>query len=161
MPRKDPFRWATRPPVVGHCITVLKVTHQSQDRYWVLGDQVWGRDVHWLGDRSGFCTMDPKSCPYCRKEVPKRWTGWLHVCLPSNPREEGFLELTPLAAQNYLSQITPKEPMRGGVVLVGRMRKTNRSPLRIDVIARVEIPVGFPKPANPEATLLRLWGVVV
>jgi hypothetical protein len=159
MPLKNPFKWDHRPPkIVGRQVTVLKVEHSIVQRYWVLGDKVWGRNVHWMGKVSGFCTMET-SCPRCKKQIPKKWMSWLHVCLPGNQREEGFLELTELAASNFWSQVLEKQTIRGLVILVQRERRTNRSPIKIEVIAQAEIPEGFPRPADPTPTLMRLWRV--
>jgi hypothetical protein len=158
MARKNPFRWHDRPPVAGKCITIFKVQHSVVYRYVVLGDRLWARDVHWTGRHSAFCTMD-KDCQRCKDQMPKRAVAFLHVTLPNFPNEECFLELTPEGANQFLDGLKEKETMRGLVIMVQRARPTIKSPIRVEVIDRREDLTGFPLPADPTPTLIRLWRI--
>lgn len=157
MAQKNPFKWHHRPPVSGKVITVFKVQHSVTYRYVVLGDRMWCRDVHW-DNRSEFCSMD-RDCERCKRQVPKRAVAFLHVTLPNFPKEEVFLELTPEGANGFLLQLKEKEPIRGAIIMVQRARATLKSPIRVEVVGRQETLEGFPLPADPTATLMRLWRV--
>src|SRR5262245_10185185 len=64
----------------------------------ILSERIEDYWTHWDGDTTIPCITPHSSCPGHKRNLPRRYKGYLHVW-DSRLRAEQFLELTPVAAE--------------------------------------------------------------
>jgi hypothetical protein len=145
------------PPNPGPEIPIERVKGNDQKCYVVLSPALWGVWTHWAGDRSEPCYSEKKDCPGCKKGLPRRWKGYLHVFNRQTGRE-AFAELTPLSAENLLAQVPDGSHLRGLRLTLKRTAARNgRLVVLLDPGVQ-QIPRGI-EAKDPCGVLCKLWGV--
>jgi hypothetical protein len=161
--RDDPqFRRCDTPPRLGRIITIIRIGESEVRTFAVLSTRLFGVYTHWSGEgrngRTIRCHSDARKCKGCKQEMPRRWKGFL--CVSSvEGKGKAFLELTPYAADLFMESLKDRIDARGMLIAVKRERKSLRSPLLIEHIGEYGGVETLPPQADPEPTLIRLWGL--
>lgn len=156
---KPRFTQVDTPPQGRKVIPIRQVRKDERLSLIVCGTKLYGMYVHWLGKTQPH--TEPKTkCDGCVREAPMRWYGWLHCCSPEQ-LTSFFLELTPISAQNALDAMGG-EVVRGSKLLCFREGSKLRAPVLIEKLADYDCSRGAPpQPANPSATLTKIWNKIV
>jgi hypothetical protein len=78
-------------------------------------------------------------------------------CLLDNERRQGFLELTPISAEQMLAQTPAGQPLRGWQFEAKRL-SGDKARLNVRLRNPSRCSYSLPLPIDPESTLMRLWG---
>lgn len=161
-PPKTEFARCDRPPSLGRIINILRIGDKETKTLVVLSTSLYGCYTHWTftppKGRTVRCASDRRKCAACKKELPRKWLGFLCVT-GANGKGVCFLELTPYAAELFLDQVKDRVDCRGMIIVVHRERASNRSPLIVTHAGEYQGEEPLPAAADPENTLRRLWGV--
>lgn len=147
-----------QPPRAGPVLPILRVRAGELLPCTVLSTNLWGCWTHWAGDRSEPCLLPKIGCPGCKRGLPKRWKGYLHIYSHSHNRE-GFLELTPASAEQLELQCPDQGQYRGLRIDAKRSPGGNRGRLNLSILRRLEETSHLPPPKDPMKTLNFLWGI--
>jgi hypothetical protein len=143
-------------PARGPELFIKRLKGGESRMYTVLGTQIRGIWVHWNPTSSQSEPHHHDNCPACKKEMPKRWKGFLH-CWDDASHQEIFLELTPTSASAVMTAILGDNLLRGTVMTVSRGPKANsRLNVHVQVYRRDE--KALPREKDPRLSILKLWG---
>lgn len=123
-----------------------------------VSQAVWGLNTHWAGNHSEPCFKDKKKCDGCKKGLPHRWKGFLHVIRCSD-RKEFFVELTSTATALLHDQVPDREQLRGFRLKIYRGRGGNNSRLKAELYGDKSLDLRLPEPRDPLPTLQKIWRV--
>jgi hypothetical protein len=143
-----------RPPEVTRVIRIHSVGPTDHFSGAILSDSLYGFWTHWDGRQTRPCWKGQAHCDGCDRELPQRWKGLIELWEMGKP--SFFVELTPLAAKEFLERLHGAE-MRGVRINVQRERHHRRAPLRIVFLDRYA--GQLPKAHDPWATLEVIWGL--
>lgn len=156
---KPRHRQVDLPPTGPKVIPLKRLGANDRLRVIVAATKFYGMYVHWSG-RSRPHTEPRERCDGCKHENAIKWYGWLH-CVSLETLASFFIEFTALAAEYALKQM-------GGAVERGAMLHLMREAgkLRASIVAdKIGVYDGLrgelPQPANPSATLTKLWNTMV
>ncbi len=145
---------------------VMRVKAGLRMRAILLG-KLLGRNCHFIDGRTKPCAG--QGCPVCRQQC-RRWYGWAPALIVEGrkvgmmgnqttwrfplPAREAVLELT----ESAYATIAGRE-LRGLCVDVFRAGNSERSPVRLEVIAAdaFNLPGPLPDAFDPKSILSRLW----
>lgn len=122
----------------------------------VCSKAVWGLNTHWAGNHSIPCFKDKKKCDGCKKGLPRRWKGFLHIITCAD-RRQFLVELTSQATVLFHDQIPDKCDIRGLRIRLYRGRGGDNSRLRCELYGDKSITLRLPDPADPLPTLQKIW----
>jgi hypothetical protein len=146
-----------RPPKSGPDLWIRRLKKKQWVIVTILCDSIWGVYVHWNGSKTEPCFEDKKKCPGHARQLPLRWKGYLHVW-DHERKEECFLELTPLSAEQLLEQLGQLCGMRGSRCRVERM-DGDKARLRVTLLGAGDHHGELPAEKSPLPTLSKLWGI--
>lgn len=146
------------PPRPGPNLPLMRVGANGVVRFLILSSRMFGLWTHWINKKSMPCVEPSSKCEGCKVGACRRWKGYLHAVNMHN-RQEGFLELTPIAAQQLLQQAGIASVLRGLQVQVQR-GGGDKARMKIDVQYSRPLLSSDPIPEekSPEVTLNELWG---
>lgn len=159
MPR---LRQQHTPPSPGPNLPLIRIVDTHIHTFVILAAQIFGQWTHWdhkaaKGKGASSPCFEPKEeCPGCKRSLPERWKGYLHV-FNLHTRVDGFLELTPTAAKVVTSALVGVDTYRGVRINVTRSSNSNQGRLRLTVLDAVRDMSPFPSERSPEETLCKLW----
>jgi hypothetical protein len=146
----------TVPPKPAKRKEIVRITSSEARLYICLSASVWGQGVHWCGKRTEECLKDRKlDCPGCKRGLPWKWKGYLHVS--DGVGWDGFLELTPTAMQLLQAQLPNATSLRGIMFKIRRTKGGARGRYVIEVLERMLMDGDIPEGADPLETLRFLW----
>lgn len=123
----------------------------------LLADTFFGAINHWDGVPIT-CTGDPIKCYGCRKDLPRRWTGYIAAFRRSD-RTRVIGQLTENAARQLLDIATENGTLRGVTV---ELRRRNGKKANAPVMVK-KLGVAKPSDCMEEHAILpslnRLWGL--
>lgn len=151
------FRRDDSPPKSGPMLKIFRLKSNKGGTFGVFGSRIHGFWTHWSGRCSEPCTDPVSECIGHKQEWSLRWKGYLHVYF-SERSEEGFLELTPIAADDLLLQVGGESELRGSRITVQR-GGGDKSRLKVGIMPRWKSYTGtdVPPEKDPEETLKKLW----
>lgn len=143
-------------PRPGPELEILRIVDTRIRNFTILAEGVQGIWTHWNGKASEPCYVPVESCDGCKKGTPRRWKGYLHV-IDHELRKEGFLEITPTAADT-LKHYLPKEvSLRTVRISLCRSSNSPKGRLRCTVNDALQTSEQLPKERDPMETLSKLW----
>ena len=143
----------TLPPFTG----LLRVSAGDNPTLTICSPTFWVIRCHWVKNRSFAHLQQKEKCIGCQKAWPLKARSLLLVVSGPKKKEE-FLDLT-IDASLELQDLAPRpENLRGLIVKCGRVGKTTRGRIRIDVVGMDTATEQLPQDKSPEASCLRLWG---
>jgi hypothetical protein len=145
------------PPPNGPELLIIRLRAGKKLTCVILSHALWGVWTHWNGSRSEPCFSEKSHCNGCKRGLPKRWKGYLHVW-DFERRRQVFVELTPTAAESINNQVGLGSVLRGYRVSLERM-KGDQSRLIVHVHPMHPDVESLPSAKDPDATLRKLWGV--
>jgi len=160
MSKKVLFKRCDRPPAVVKVIPIMKVKADSKFSCVVCSHDIFGMYTHWNGRHTEPCMGDKKTCGLCKKGLPRRWVGYLHITQPTGVGS-AFLELTATAANMLLNSLGEIKSLRATRIFVYRLGGKLRSPIQIDVLGIAEPAMQLPAPKDPTPTLSVVWKVAI
>lgn len=123
----------------------------------ILSPSVWGVWTHWNGVKSEGCYGEQKNdCDGCKRGLPRRWKGYLHVVSHAT-RTEFFLELTPLVDDMIKHHAPTGQALRGMMFRFERL-KGDKARVRVTYSGCDHSGNALPKHEDPERVLRTLWG---
>jgi hypothetical protein len=131
-----------------------------------LGTRIRGYRTHWdKGAKQTIPCFQPHiDCDGHRRNLPQRWKGYLHVERHRRlddrrvEKEEGFLELTPVAAMDLRNGLGHIADLRGIPFTLTRLNG-DKAHLRVAVFLDHVVAVSeLPPERSPYETLMRIWG---
>lgn len=145
------------PPLPGPTMRIERIGAGSRWTVCLLGP-LWGVWTHWHGEakRSQGCYGDQSDdCEGCKRGLPRRWKGYLHV-IHLEAGEECFVEITPVIAQALACQIPRDIPYRGNRLTIkrGAGLKARLEATLLPAERNIEL---LPASKDPEAILKALW----
>jgi len=143
-------------PVVNPVTPLIRVDAHDFFDGTIWSPKVWWIVAHWDGWKSKPHFNDPKQCPGCIEELPRREKGVLKVQLASETRP-GFLEITPLCGSHLTQQHPETKSLRGLLFHVQRERRTKRSPLKLTITGDKSVMRLIGPDENPVRTYARIW----
>ena len=146
------------PPEVIPSLHLLRLKAGEELLCLICSESVWGLNTHWAGNHSIPCYRDKKKCDGCKRGLPHRWKGFLHVCRCSD-RRQFFLELTSTATTLFHDQVADKKKIRGLKIRAARGRGGDNSRLRIEVYGDKMEESKLPKSVDPLSTLQKIWRI--
>jgi hypothetical protein len=144
------------PPPNGPELLIVRLKAGKKLLCVILSQSLWGVWTHWNGARSEPCFQERAHCNGCKRGLPKRWKGYLHVW-DLERRRQVFVELTPVAAESINSQVGLGSVLRGYRVTLERM-KGDQSRLIVHVHPMHTDSDTLPPAKDPAGTLTKLWG---
>jgi len=145
------------PPKAGPQLPIVRHTRAGQRMFRILSKSLYGIWTHWDGRRSIPCSGENKECYGHVNGMPRRWKGYLH-CIDGESKEECFVEITPLAADQLLFQMPVGNSLRGLRLNLTRGPGGQKSRLKVDVLPAVSDNGNtLPEEKDPIMTLGRLW----
>lgn len=176
------------PPKPGPSDEIFRVKAGSEFTGQICSETIWGCWTHWDGYRTRECTarfiteetgehegetesirdqgirlLDHATAgTQCRGHAarhPLRWKGYLHVYSQGH-RKYGFLECTPMAAEEILRQQPTDKNLRGLLLRMYRIGQSDKSRIRVELTKGVLDVASLAKGKDPEQTLRALWGWV-
>lgn len=146
------------PPRPGPSLPLMRLGAGATVRFLLLNSRLFGLWTHWVNKKSIPCLEPQAKCEGCKTGACRRWKGYVHAVNMHN-RQEGFLELTPVAAQQLLEQAGRGNSLRGLQVQVQR-GGGEKARLKIDVQFSRPLTSAekLPEEKSPEITLNELWG---
>jgi hypothetical protein len=147
------------PPPPGPRHPLIRVTDgDCQQIFTILADRVFGIWTHWTGRTSMPCLNHGVDCLGCKSELPKRWKGYLH-CWDHTTKQEGFVELTPVAAAAVIEQAGREDNLRSLRLQLRRTKGGAHGRLNVQVLPAIGNAANLPPEKTPVNTLQLLWGV--
>lgn len=143
------------PPAVTRVIRIRSVGAHDVFSGTIVSESLFGFWTHWDGRRTIPCWKGQAHCPGCDTEQPTRWKGLIEL-FDAAQRSTYFVELTPLAAKEFLARLG-EESMRGLRISIQRERKHSRAPLNLVMLDRHHGQI--PKAHDPWPTLKVVWGI--
>lgn len=156
------LRTLHNPPVAGPQLELLRIKDTNIHPFVILSKGIFGLFTHWdakaLKGRgaSAPCYRNPDDCDGCRRRLPERWKGYVHV-FDMHSRKDGFLELTPTAAAALKAQLTGVDNWRCCRINVSRQGNGEKTRLKVNVFDSVKESPELPQERCPTETLSRLW----
>lgn len=156
------LRTQHEPPIAGPELEIFRVKDNHIYPYVILSKGLFGLFTHWDAKArkgkgaSSACYRNPEDCDGCRRRLPERWKGYIHV-LDLQTRKDGFLEFTPRAAAMLKAQLTGVENWRLCRINVTRQGKDEHTRLKVTVFDSAKDNGEFPKERCPTETLGKLW----
>lgn len=141
------------PPDPGPQLRIERVRANRSLEFVILSD-IFGLWTHWLGDESQPC-FKGKPCPHCKRELPRRWKGYLHA-LFTNKKGQGFVELTPLTARKIMDLCGTETALRGYRIKIWR-HAGDKAHLGVEMLPPCEIKGKLPDAQDPWTVLAKLW----
>ena len=151
------FNRSDRPPRSGPEMLIRRLKASQSIHCTVLSQSLWGVWTHWNGARSEPCYAEKKECPGCKRGLPKRWKGYLHV-VDNMANSTMFLELTPSAAEKILAVLGEADSLRGNRMKVARLAG-DKARLVVELMLPFKDVDSLPKSQDPYCTLKKLWGI--
>lgn len=153
------IREANCPPPSGPQMFVHRLKAHESLNCVILGTKIVGYWTHWDGKATLPCNGADDDCSPCKRHLPKRWKGYLHV-YDTQRKRQVFLEITPVAAECIKRDIPSEQPMRGIRLNITRAAG-DKARLSISVWPADTSgdPQLWPAEKHPLETLLKLWGV--
>lgn len=143
-------------PARGPELFIKRLKGGESRMYTVLGTKIRGIWVHWNPASNMSEPHHHENCAACKKEMAKRWKGFLH-CWDDASHQEVFLELTPTSASAVQTAILGENLLRGTVMTVSRGAKAN-SRLNVHVQVYRRNDKALPREKDPRLSILKLWG---
>ena len=158
--KDEGFQRCDTPPDLGAVLHIIRVGATDRHTLVILSDALVGVWTHYSLKRKRTirCMGDAKNCEGCADEMRKCWSGYLHVCKPTNG-VQGVLELTALAGNRVTDLFHGMESIRGQKIFVYRERGNLKSPVAVEGLGPVEDGFYLPPKKDVFATLRRLWGI--
>lgn len=144
------------PPQPGPRMPIIRIKAGERIGVVILSPSIWGLWTHWAGNHSLPCFAEKSQCEGCKRGLPRRWKGYVHVVV-ENERRQGFLELTPLSAESLLMQSEKGRPLRGYRFEIKRLAG-DKARMHVRSTHPDPSPFGLPHHQDPQSTLMRLWG---
>jgi len=139
----------------------------SQTRHFIaLGNRIVTYRTHWDQKHSQTipCFTPHEDCDGHRRKLPQRAKGYLHVwrVLTSDAgikeRIEGFLEFTPVSANDLCAAVQRSQELRGVAFSVTRLNGA-KAHLRVAVFSDFPVKMGeLPEVKSPYESVMRMWG---
>lgn len=146
------------PPRPGPQLPIIRIRNSQIQSFTVLGAGLKGFWTHWNGKASEPCYEPVEECDACKKGLPRRWKGYLH-CYHQDARQEGFLELTPTAAETLLGYLPKGDSLRCIRISLCRSSNSDKGRLRITVNPSMQTSEQLPPEKDPLETLSKLWKI--
>jgi len=117
-----------RPPAPGPRMDFVTVKHVDEKAYLILGTQIFGAWIHYVGGSSKPCHQPDAECERCDLEQPRRWVGYLHAVLQGG-KDDFFLSIPPFAGYNLIQSLGQDYNLRGRILHI--RRKTDHPQSRL------------------------------
>jgi len=121
-----------------------------------VSQSVFGLTTHWneSGRHSLPCTS--VNCPGCKKGLPARWKGFLHVIRCSD-RKQLLVELTSTATALLHDQVPQIDQLRGYRLRIYRGRGADNSRLRCELYGEKMQGLVLPSEIDLIPSLRKIW----
>jgi len=144
------------PPRPGPNLPLIRIKSAEPKAFIILGSGIRGQWTHWNGKASEPCYEPKEECNGCRRGLPRRWKGYIHVYTVAE-KKEGFVEVTPTAADILKHFLPADASYRGECIMLNRSSNSEKGRLKCSVHAPYANVASLPAERDPLETLAKLW----
>jgi len=152
----DEFRLDPTPPRKMPTLNIVRLKAGEEMFCRCLSQKPFGYYSHWAGKFSVLCRKDAAKCEGCRKQMPVKWKGLLHVINQSNGRAM-FVEITNTVGLALADQLPMNEDLRGKRLRLCRSRGGDNGRLKAEVMHEARPALDLPAELDPWPTLARIF----
>jgi hypothetical protein len=150
------FREGPAPDPHPHTRHLQRVPKGKALVFTCLSREILGIWTHWTGQRTQPCLDCGQPCPWCQKEAPRRWKGYIYA-QDCNSGQTAVVEVTPGAARQLGNQLHGMKDLRGLQVRLERTPGGGNGRLNAIVVGAYPHLELLPIEIDLRPTLNRLW----
>lgn len=129
----DVFGGGGPPRRPGRKVDIYSVKPGCELRVILTGRAVETCWTHWLGDGSSKPCLNHRGCPWCQKNLSRRWKAYVSAFCPAT-KAQCIVELTAHAVETCPALMDPTKDLRGKALVLIRANSARNAP----VLARIE-----------------------
>jgi hypothetical protein len=145
------------PPTRAPAMPIIRIKGGQAGMFLIYSHRPEWFCSHWNGRRSEPCIIPSDECSGCKRQLPTKWKGYLHV-RKLDGEQDGFLEITPHVNDSLLSQAPSKPSLRGWRIEIRRTRG-NLGRLNVCLLPKLCSDDNLPPVKSARETLSVLWTV--
>lgn len=153
-----PIRQPSAPPAAAKRphLPLMRLPKSACWRVAITAWELLQVETHFFGRRTLPCVTE--DCPGCAAQKPRRYEAYLSVWTAS-PSKHIIVALTPRAAAEILSTITPPNQLRGHMITLRRTGTRANGPVTAEIDGEMIDANRLPPAPDLLAQMLDIWGL--